>query len=277
MSNKIIKLYKYGHEYLNKHNIRPLFIRKLNQFIIKKIKTNHVEIDGHKIYLDKPDSMRLSTRGYFESEITESFKNYVKEGDTVVDIGAHIGYHTLTLAKLVGEKGKVYAFEPCPEIFELLKKNINVNGYKNVILINKAVSNSADKHIFYVDKTGRNSLINSTSIKLTQSIEVDTIRLDDLNIKPNLIKMDIEGGEIKALRGMNDTIKKNQVVLITEYAPFYFEDPTELIRIIEEVGFKTIYNLFDNGKVELFDYNNINRYIPEGKNITSNTNLVCTK
>ncbi len=277
MKKKLIKLYRLGHKFFNENSIRPLFIRKLNRRIIKKLKTNYVEIDGHKINLDDSDSMRLSTRGYFEPEIKETFKKYVKEGDTVVDIGAHIGYHTLTLAKLVGEKGKVYAFEPCPEIFELLKKNVNVNCYKNVILINKAVSNSTGKQRFYVDKTGRNSLINSTSIKMTQAIEVDTIGLDDLNIKPNLIKMDVEGGEIKALKGMNNTIKKNQFVLITEYAPFYFEDPTELINTIKEVGFKTIYNLFDDGKIEPFDYNNINKYIPKGKNITSNTNLICTK
>jgi FkbM family methyltransferase len=69
------------------------------------------------------------------------FKGIVKEGMVVVDIGANIGYYTLIAAKLVGKSGIVYVFEPMPSNYECLCKNIEVNGYTNVVLIQKAVSN----------------------------------------------------------------------------------------------------------------------------------------
>jgi FkbM family methyltransferase len=60
-----------------------------------------------------------------------------------VDVGAHVGYFTLLLAKQVGPSGEVVAFEPNPNIFEILKENVALNGYRNVILENKAVADQA--------------------------------------------------------------------------------------------------------------------------------------
>ena len=85
--------------------------------------------------------MRLSTRGYYEPFITAFVKDMIKEGDIVIDIGAHIGYYTLLFSKLVGKTGKVFAFEAHPDNFTLLKQNVETNGYTNVVVENKAVSN----------------------------------------------------------------------------------------------------------------------------------------
>ena len=70
--------------------------------------------------------------------MTALVKRIVRNGDIVVDIGAHIGYYTLIFARLVGPKGKVFAFEPEPNNFNLLIKNIKINGYKNIIPVQKA-------------------------------------------------------------------------------------------------------------------------------------------
>ena len=207
-------------------------------------------------------------------------KSIQADKPVVLDFGANIGVFSVAMARRF-PGAKVISFEPEKSNYEILEKNAKLNP--GVIPVRKAISNQTGEQEFFSSlHKYSSSLIREHMVESTFSEKVSRVTIGDILNEYNLdkidiIKMDIEGGEIKALRGMNDTIKKNQVVLITEYAPFYFEDPTELIRIIEEVGFKTIYNLFDNGKVELFDYNNINRYIPEGKNITSNTNLVCTK
>ena len=90
------------------------------------------EVQGNKMFMDAKASGLVLT-GYWEKYETELFKKVVKEGMTVVDIGAHIGYYTLIAANLAGKKGKVYAFEPEAENYSLLVKNIKVNGYQNIV------------------------------------------------------------------------------------------------------------------------------------------------
>ena len=97
------------------------------------------------MFLDSVDSLRLSFNGVYEPCETEFVMNEIKKGDVVLDIGANIGYYTLIFARLVGEEGKVFAFEPDPENFALLKKNVEINGYHNVVLVQKAISNKTGK------------------------------------------------------------------------------------------------------------------------------------
>jgi predicted methyltransferase len=109
---------------------------------------NVVEVQGSKMYVDvfDPDpSMRATFRAYalnrvHEESTTNLFRNIVKEGDVVVDLGANVGYFTLLTAKLVGRKGKVYAFEPEPRNYGYLLKNIQLNGYEHVVASQKAVA-----------------------------------------------------------------------------------------------------------------------------------------
>ena len=101
-------------------------------------------IQGNKIYVntnDKSISARLLMEGRIEKYETELFKKIVKKGMVVVDIGANIGYYTLIAAKLVGENGIVYSFEPEPNSHKFLCKNVEINNYTNVVPIKKAVSN----------------------------------------------------------------------------------------------------------------------------------------
>ena len=110
------------------------------------IRTEYVEIEGQKIFLDKEDSLMLSTKNdkYEQLEI-DCFKQIIKRGDTVIDLGANIGLHTLLFAKLVGEFGHVFAFEPDTGKFEILSKNVKENKHENVTLVQKAVSEKNDK------------------------------------------------------------------------------------------------------------------------------------
>ncbi len=108
--------------------------------MVSFLKSNFAEVQGQKMFLDKKDVLGLSINGVYEPLETKLVRKEVKKSDVVLDIGANIGYYTLILAKLVGKKGRVFAFEPDPTNFALLKKNISINGYKNVILVPKAVA-----------------------------------------------------------------------------------------------------------------------------------------
>ncbi len=96
-------------------------VKKTKLYCISNFKENYAEIQGHKMYLDSLFAP-ISVTGIWEPVETEYIRNNVKEGQVVIDLGAHIGYFTLIFAELVGIKGKVFAFEPNPTNYSLLKK-----------------------------------------------------------------------------------------------------------------------------------------------------------
>jgi len=191
--------------------------------LLKHLKSNVTHIHGHKMFLDKNDTLGLSLNGSYEEFETEIVNREIKKGDVVLDIGANIGYYTLIFASLVGEKGKVYAFEPDPTNFALLKKNVEINGYNNVVLVPKAVSDKSGIVKLYLceENKGDHRIYNSGEGR--NSIEVTSVRLDDYfdkNQHIDFIKMDIQGAEGLALQGMQKLLKRNDSVkIITEFWP----------------------------------------------------------
>ncbi len=222
-------------------------IQKINNKINSNLKPNFVEIDGNKIYLDEKDSLFLSVYGFHEKTETEIVKNEIREGDIVLDIGANIGYYTLLFAKLVGEKGKVYAFEAESSNFEILKKNVYENNYNNVILEQKAVSNESGTVKFYIgkDSNTENQLF-KPNVK-HEEIEVKSISIDgyfkELNPKIDFVKIDIQGAEPLVIEGMTKIIEENKdLKIMLEWWPDairkYGIDPSKHLTQLVNLGFK---------------------------------------
>ena len=102
-----------------------------------------IAVHGHRMYLAAdgrlpPIDMSLDA---FEVETTKLFETLIKPGKVVIDLGAHVGYYTLLAARAVGPTGKVFAFEPDESNHFLLIKDIEINGYSNVVAVKQAVSN----------------------------------------------------------------------------------------------------------------------------------------
>ena len=159
-----------------------------------------------------------------EKLTTEMFKNVVKEGDVVLDLGANVGYYSLLAARLIGEKGKVYAFEPEPVNYSLLLKNIELNGYDNVVAVQKAVSNVAGKVRLFLDKkdTGAHTIYQPDDER--EFTEVESVILDDFfkdkEHPINVIKMDVEGAEMAVFSGMSRIIRESENLKM--FVEFYF-------------------------------------------------------
>ena len=193
---------------------------------------------------DKYIGQRIALEKYEPYE-TQLILRQTKIGDTVVDVGANIGYYTVLLADKVGKNGKVYAFEPDKTNFEILKKNIKANNLKNVVAVDAAVGNKNETKTLYKsnENLGDHKLFNdqflisnveiiqnplvgktTSSLKKGGSLKTETvkiIKLDDYlaNTKVDLIKIDTQGWETEVIDGAKELIKKNNPVMFLEYSP----------------------------------------------------------
>lgn len=139
--------------------------------------------------------------GSYEYEKRRQFEQTLKEGDIILDIGAHVGYYTLLASILTGPSGRVFAFEPLPANIHFLRAHLALNQIHNVTLIEAAVSNE--------NHTGRFTPGLGTSMGMLHPkgiLEVECVTLDGLMSEGRLpvadvIKIDVEGAELKVLQG----------------------------------------------------------------------------
>ena len=247
-------------EFLVQHVAGIKYFRDFARFVninFSPKKDIGIKVRGHIMYANTLDRIvalylwKFSALEGFETELT---KKITRKGMTVFDIGANIGYYTLMLAKLVGNNGKVYAFEPDPENYRLLVKNIKSNGYKNVIAVQKAVSNKNKKIKFFLSEEHRGNHRIYDPGDIRRVIEVEATTLDKFTcgkVKPDIVKIDIEGAELLAISGMQDIIKWNKkIIIICEVWPSAMEkcgySLREFISKLEVYGFKI--NLINENK-----------------------------
>lgn len=249
----------YGHV----HGIGRFYpIRVIFYFLHRHLHPNVIQVENHQIFLDPQDDLCLSINPSWEKLQTELVKREIKKGDTALDIGAHIGYYTLLLARLVGENGKVFAFEPEPANFALLKKNVKVNGFcDNVILNQKAVASETKRTQLFLgrDNTTGHSLYKGhyRSRRYKSEVEVEAVRLDDYfkGERVDFIKMDIEGGEGEALIGMLSLLERNKhIKIITEFCPGMLEASNvgtrKYLELLTRLSFKLFNINEEKGELE---------------------------
>ncbi len=157
--------------------------------------------------------------GRYEPETTKLLKKLLKPGMVFIDVGAHIGYFTRLAAGCVGGGGHVYAFEPDRENHALLKEN--TRQFQNVTREKYAVSEKNGSVSFYhiENSTGSHSTLKPAEAVREETVQ--TVSLDDYcmqkNTVPGVIKMDIEGGEPAALRGMKQILQTPHLQIVMEY------------------------------------------------------------
>jgi FkbM family methyltransferase len=183
---------------------------------LKPLLGNHlsVHVEGFEIVasLDHRHYLQALRRGEVESLMANLFASVIRPGMVVLDIGAFVGWYTLLAARQVGLQGKVYAFEADPRNYQLLSENLRLNHFDSrVVSLPKAVSDKAGSQRFYLHggDQSRSSLIPSGGDD--DSTTVTTVTLDDIldrELQVDVIKMDIEGGEVNALRGMRETLAR---------------------------------------------------------------------
>jgi FkbM family methyltransferase len=210
-----------------------------------------IEVNGCRMFVDDRDigiGVPLIKSGQFDPFETQFIKSLLRPGMTVLDVGSNIGYFTLIAARGVGAGGRVYAFEPQPHNFRLLKKNIEINSQANVTAFNRAMSDKQEKVRLFEDTInyGAHSLSDRNLIGRGGSIEVDAVTIDDLaetvpGKRFDLIKMDTQGAEGWIIEGAKRTMIDTNPRLIIEFWPWGLRnlgtDPLELLGRIRDMGY----------------------------------------
>lgn len=191
-----------------------------------QIKIKDLSFELHVSPKDAKISALIYANKIWEKNVSILFESVLKEGMTVIDLGSHIGYFSILAGMKVRPSGRVFAFEPNRLSYEMLVKNIEQNGLKDIVIpLHKAAANEEAVKILYGDSRNDPSdsfLVKTGKHRIEQ--EVECVRVGDYlkrhfpeSLKrPCVIKMDIEGFEVEACRGMEELLRRPDVTLFTE-------------------------------------------------------------
>jgi len=224
---------------------------KYRNLVMTKVGPNKMYIN----YKDRLSSVPLIFWGEWEEFELDLFTKYIEPGMNIIDIGASNGYYTLAAAHETGEKGKIFAFEPDPDSYDLILKNVKLNNFKNCIVEQKAVSdNKGEIKLFYSENRDLNSIIypgNEENYFIVESVKLDEY-MEKYKYEVDIIKMDIEGAEMHAFMGMEKILQKNKnIKIFTEFCPFAINrskyTAKQFLNFFLEMKFK-IYEVNDKEK-----------------------------
>jgi FkbM family methyltransferase len=205
---------------------------------------------GFMLTLDTSDFLQRQVYllGSWEREVSTEISACLRSGDVFVDIGADIGYHAIQAARIVGASGRVLAFEPNPRVHERLLANIRLNAIDTITALPIALSDQAGIAHFYpgaAGNTGAGSLRRNTANDAPIEVEVDT--LDAVLTRTGVdavavLKIDIEGAELMALRGMRQLLARPDApVVICEISEWslaqFGHSSAELIAFMASCGY----------------------------------------
>jgi len=210
------------------------------------------------IHLDDWIQQQVYFLGDYEKPEIDYISEYLKAGDVFVDIGANIGLFSLNASKVVGDQGKVVAFEAFSSNFKQFKNNISINNFKNIISENKAISNqNSTIEILYNEKDHNIGMASAFLKDFTSREIVESTTLDEYasihNIsKIDLIKIDIEGGEYHAILGMTKILSERKPQVIMEINHQTLQDSghteKEIIDLFGRFNYKIIRRLSNNAQ-----------------------------
>lgn len=212
-------------------------------------RTSLKELKGFSIYVQEEDAAvgQLVKRDAYEPHVTAVFRDRLKAGMHVLDIGANIGYFTMLAASLVQSTGSVTAIEPNPDCAKLLEASRRANSFDNVIVVQVAAGRELGLLILNTSySNAMTSPAPDDAAALIDSMTVPSFRIDDLvprNKNIDFVKIDVEGAEYNALLGASDTIKRCHPTIVGEFSPdmmpgISFVDGRQYLRFLLDFGYK---------------------------------------
>jgi FkbM family methyltransferase len=204
---------------------------------------------GFAFSIDREDPFQATMlAGLYDPLVEAILRRYTPVGGTVIDAGAHLGYFSLRLGRWVGPAGSVHAFECDPRLLPRLRHHLQINGLDWVTVNARGLS----------DRTGEAKLFLPAQLGWASTIEgawgardataVEMTTLDDYVVdngvvaeQVSLIKLDVEGSELQAVRGARRTLAATSAPVLVEFIPSRMraqqQDPDDLVALMDELGF----------------------------------------
>ncbi len=234
--------------------IKSKLIKKAGYKVLNVLFKNGIEVKINNFSLRLPvDFFRLFPKDY-EKENFKYIRRHIKQGDTILDIGAHIGLTAAIFGKIVKQEGKVFSFEPTPSSFATLKETIRINGLQNIVTpVNMPVTEKSGKVKFFVSNTDvdvANSLVEWEEGKTLNTIELNATSIDDFmeaqKIKRvDFIKIDAEGAELSVLKGGQKTFLRFKPLIILALHPVAInangDSLLSIYEFVKKLGFKIYF------------------------------------
>jgi len=246
-------LYRVGRRVANGRLYGTGTYKGIRAFLRRKLVDDEVvETNGFKMVVDRDlsafDPTMVGTgKAVWEPEMVEFLSKIVKPGWTVMDLGAESGYFALLMSQLVGSSGRVYAFEADPVSVARINKSVALNRFSNITVVGKAVSDQPGIAKFYAD--GMRGALGYHRFGNQDGIDVECVSVDSVippDVKVSFFKMDIEGSEWKALKGMQRTLRSCNSFITEFLTPGLRRtggDPWAYLAQLADAGFTRIFDV----------------------------------
>lgn len=270
VTNKILSLHEVEEIitllYLKTYSIVTFFSKYAVNKKYGKMKKVAVDVQGIKVIFSTEDSYsrfwlytRCDRNKIHEENVTNLLAKNLKSCECFIDVGANLGYYTLLASKLM-PNGVIYTFEMDKSNYTLLEKNLKLNKCNNVRGYHAALSDSLGIVSYIGDSKHPNPMfslsVDESKAKSEKVISVQAITIDnfleDKKSIPDVIKIDVEGAEMKVIRGMQNLLEKSNLKLFVEIHPI------QLILKFQSSANAVISMLIDRG-YDVFEITNMRK------------------
>lgn len=252
-------------------------LRRLFRFAQSEvfISNFHGELKMH-LHLSEHMQRRIFWMGYYSTDIVALLKRMLMPGMVVVDVGANIGEITLIAAQRVGRTGRVVAFEPVNVIADQLAEHVRINDLSQVVIKREALGRTARDHVPIYASCGQDVSDENQGLASLygesegqEPIEyVNITTLDDTVVslslsRVDLIKIDVEGGELPCLQGAESMLRRFRPMLIVEVQAFSARqagwDVSELFQYLHGFGYE-FFTIGPRGRLMVLDLESLNEF-----------------
>jgi FkbM family methyltransferase len=197
-----------------------------------------VDLGRFKMFVRPNDSLisaEIARDRRYESHVSTVLESLLQSGDTFIDVGANIGYFALMAASIVGPRGRVIAFEPNADNYEMLRESTRANDFESILTIHPAaVSDMVGMLSFSTGGLeGNGRIVNAVEaeaetipLPLVQAVTLDDALRECGRI--DVIKMDVEGAEARVWRGMSELVRRHKPIIVFEFSPILLQVTSEV-------------------------------------------------
>ncbi|WP_226702304.1 FkbM family methyltransferase [Microbulbifer elongatus] len=212
-----------------------------------RLNSSEALVHGHILSLPERTAgikEELLLYGVHEPLSTKLYQQHLQEGDIIFDVGTNLGYYITVANTALSGNCKIFGFEPDPELYELAKQN----GAKlaSPVTMTHAAASDSDKALqFYRSEVSNwGTIVPRECLQLSEKVNVSGVRVDSFakktGIEPTVLRMDIEGGELLALRGSKEILKSVRLIFIELHCVFLERhELEEIFSILAEAGFES--------------------------------------